>query len=315
MADISSVITSGKGKLLDTEVEIDGHRKFYRTSIQPVRDAEHHIYAVLMYASDLIPRKEAEIKLELSERKYRKLFVHSPEASLILRDGVFIECNEASEKLLGGTRVDIIGKSPAEFSPEFQPNGRESSFYAKELIREAWQNKEISFEWTHLRVDGSPFVAHVNLTVLEYDDAPVLLVTWRDITERKRLFDDLQLYQQRYSQALEHSRAVVWETDLDGKFTYMSPVSGSVFGYEPSEIEGKMYFYDLHPSDVRDFYRERGFAIMQGAIPTERLDNPILCKDGKTIWVSTIGASLYDVKGNRTGYRCVDFDITDRHVA
>ncbi|MFZ5628018.1 MAG: PAS domain S-box protein [Spirochaetota bacterium] len=315
LRDIAAVMSSGQGKVLDTAVDLAGQRRYYRTSVQPVHDGDHRIYAVMMHASDLTPRKEAELKLALSEQKYRKLFVDSPEAYLIMLDGIFVECNRASEKLVGGSRTDILGKSPTEFSPEFQPNGRRSSEYAKELIAEAWQKKELAFEWVHLRVDGTPFTALVNLTVLEYDDAPVLLVTWRDITERKKLFDDLQLYQQRYSQALAHSRAVVWETDLEGKFTYMSPVSKAVFGYEPSEIEGKMFFYNFHPADVRDYYRKRGFEIMQAAEPTERLDNPIVCKDGQVIWVSTIGVSLFDAAGKRTGYRCVDFDITDRHAA
>lgn len=213
--------------------------------------------------------------------------------------------------MLGCSRIDILGKSTIEFSPEFQRNGRLSIEYAQEVIEEAWEKKEIEFEWELFRFDGTRFITLVNLTVLEYNEEPVLLVTWRDITERKKLIDSLQLYQERYSQALAHSRAVVWEVDLDGRFTYMSPVSSTVFGYDPSEIEGKMMFYDFHPMDVRDYFRKRGFEIMQGEKPTERLDNPIVCKDGRILWVSTIGVSLFGPDGNRTGYRCVDFDITE----
>lgn len=313
--DIRFVIAAAKGEVLETKVDLAGQTRWFRTSIQPVRDPQGEIYAVMMHATDITNRKEADIKVARSERKYRNLFVDSPEAYLIMLDGIFIECNRAAERLVGGSRTDILGKSPAEFSPELQPNGRKSVEYAPELIAEAWQKRELSFEWVHLHVDGTPFVALVNLTVLEYDDAEVLLVTWRDITDRKRLLDDLQLYQKRYSQALAHSRAVVWETDLNGHFTYMSPVAKTVFGYEPDEIEGKMFFYDFHPPEVRDYYRQRGFEIMQNAEPTERLDNPIVRKDGKTIWVSTIGASLFGLDGQRIGYRCVDFDITERRQA
>ncbi len=315
LKDIRLIIAAGKGEVLETKVDLAGQPRWFRTSIQPVRDPKGEIYAVMMHATDITARKEADIKVVRSEKNYRSLFVESPEAYLIFKDGVFVECNRASEQLIGGSREDIIGKSPASISPAFQPDGQPSEKYVARVVAETWEKGNNSFEFLHQRVDGTPFFAQVNLTVLEYDESPVILVTWRDITERKKSLEELQLYHERYSQALRHSKAVVWETDLDGKFTYMSPVSLVVFGYEPAEIEGKMYFYDFHPADVRDFYRRRGFEIMQAAQPLERLDNPIVRKDGEVIWVSTIGVSLYGKDGQRTGYRCVDFDITERHAA
>lgn len=68
--------------------------------------------------------------------------------------------------MLGCSRIDILGKSPIEFSPEFQRNGRLSVEYAQEVIKEAWEKKEIEFEWELFPFDGTRFITLVNLTVI-----------------------------------------------------------------------------------------------------------------------------------------------------
>ena len=41
------------------------------------------------------------------------------------------------------------------------------------------------------------------------------------------------------------SRSYAWEINLNGLFTYMSPVVEIVLGYKPEQLVGKKYFYDI----------------------------------------------------------------------
>ncbi len=135
--------------------------------------------------TSILQRKKIEQDLKDSEEKHRILFRDSPDAYLIIVDGVFVECNRATEVMLRGDRTRIIGKPPDLISPEFQPDGRKSSLAAEDKIKEALRTGSNTFEWVHRRLDGSDFFVDVSITSMVLDKKPALFTTWRDITERK----------------------------------------------------------------------------------------------------------------------------------
>ncbi|MEI7893494.1 MAG: CHASE domain-containing protein, partial [Myxococcales bacterium] len=125
-------------------------------------------------------------KLAESEEKYRILFRDSPEPYLILTNGVFVDCNRATEVILRGDRAQILGKPPELLSPEFQADGRRSSEVAEERLEEALRTGHKTFEWVHRRLDGEEFFVEVAIALIRLDGMPSLFTAWRDITERKR---------------------------------------------------------------------------------------------------------------------------------
>ncbi|MBU1564015.1 MAG: response regulator [Proteobacteria bacterium] len=135
--------------------------------------------------TSILQRKKIEQDLKDSEERHRLLFRDSPDAYLIIVDGVVVECNRATEVMLRGDRTQIIGKRPEVVSPEFQPDGRKSSLAAEEKIRQALLTGSNAFEWVHRRLDGSDFFVDVSITSMMMDDKPALFTTWRDITKRK----------------------------------------------------------------------------------------------------------------------------------
>ena len=52
---------------------------------------------VMASATDITERKNAELAIRESEEKYRILFRDSPDAYLIISEGVFIDCNRAAK--------------------------------------------------------------------------------------------------------------------------------------------------------------------------------------------------------------------------
>jgi PAS domain S-box-containing protein len=137
-------------------------------------------------AREVASRAAAEEALRESEEKYRILYRDSPDAYLIIIDGVFIDCNRATEVMLRGERSQITGQTPESLSPEFQPDGRESMESAKEKIKEALQTGKKTFEWVHRRLDGVDFDVEVSIAAMVLDGQSALFTTWRDITQRKR---------------------------------------------------------------------------------------------------------------------------------
>ena len=98
------------------------------------------------------------------------------------------------------TKEEIIGRSPGEFAPERQPDGRLSSEVAGEKVRAAMSGTPQVFEWQPLRADGSLFDVEVTLSRLELGGKIYLQAIVRDMTERKRIEEEreklqAQLYQ------------------------------------------------------------------------------------------------------------------------
>jgi len=140
--------------------------------------------------------KETSLKLKKdqetiwqNEKKYRNLFDNSTEALMIAdSEGRFIDGNQAALKIFDLESIEqFISLSPAELSPQYQPDGLLSSKKAAKMIGQAIENGTNYFEWTHKKYSGDEFCATVLLSKIVLNDAVVVQATVRDITEQKRV--------------------------------------------------------------------------------------------------------------------------------
>ncbi len=120
--------------------------------------------------------------------QYRELFERSADAILIIEDGRFVDCNQATVEMLRyDTKEELLRTHPSELSPPTQPDGRSSYEKADEMMATAFARGSLRFEWDHQRRDGEVFPAEVLLTAITRDDRQILHVVWRDISDRKSL--------------------------------------------------------------------------------------------------------------------------------
>ena len=89
-------------------------------------------YSSLILLGDITERLNAEEDLIRSETKHRTVYESSTDAIMLLINGKFVDCNQATVNMFGcKSKSDIIDKSPSEFSPEFQPDGNNSMVLAE----------------------------------------------------------------------------------------------------------------------------------------------------------------------------------------
>jgi len=138
--------------------------------------------------SDISERKRAEEAILASEQKYRALFEGSADATLIIDDNKFVDCNDAVVQMLRyRNRADLLRTHPSELSPPMQPDGRSSYEKADEMMAIAYERGSHRFEWDHKRADSEVFPVEVLLTAIPVGEKKILHVVWRDITKRKRI--------------------------------------------------------------------------------------------------------------------------------
>jgi PAS domain S-box-containing protein len=120
-----------------------------------------------------------------SELALRLVFERSPDAILLLDNGVFIDCNQAAvEMLRAAGKNELLSLSPSDLSPTIQLDGASSSTKAEEMNSVALERGSHRFEWLAKRRNGSEFPVEVLLTAIPFQERQILHVVWRDISRR-----------------------------------------------------------------------------------------------------------------------------------
>ncbi len=247
---------------------------------------------------------------EESEKKYRILFSDSPDAYLIISDGIFIDCNKATELIMRGDKSQIIGKSPDSLSPEFQPDGKTSVQKADEKIREAFLKGKITFEWMHRRLDGSDLFVEVSIAAIKLDGKQALFTTWRDISERKTAEKELV----KLRNAIDRSGEAVFMTDKNGFFTFVNPGFTTIYGYTADEVLGKVTPRILKSGVMNDEAYEIFWSnLVKGQEIIGELRNKK--KDGSVIDIEGSANAILDENNNIVGFLGIQRDITERKLA
>lgn len=133
--------------------------------------------------------------------------------------------------------------------------------------------------------------------------------------EAEHAANELQKSNKRYDQLARQSRTMIWEVDADGLYTHVGAVSVELIGYHPRELVGRVHFYDLHPREGREAFKTAVMEKFQQRVSFVDLDNPLMHKDGHTVWVTTNGFPELNSDGALSGYRGSDIDITERKQA
>ncbi len=138
----------------------------------------------------LTSSEQSEEALRESENRFRLMFERTADALLLLdaKAGQFVDCNQAAMDMLHCTdKQELLLLHPSKLSPPYQPDGRPSGEKADEMIATALRNGSHRFEWIHCSTHRADFPVEVLLTSILMEEKQLLITTWRDITERKKI--------------------------------------------------------------------------------------------------------------------------------
>jgi len=160
----------------------------------PLKNSEGNLIGMASLVDDITERLNSKNLLQKSERKYRDIFEKSIDAVLILKDGLFVDCNETAVKMFGMERETLFNIHPSQLSPVLQPDGSKSFIKTEEMIKIALEKGSNRFRWNHQQKNGQVFTTEVSLTRIDNsDNIPSIHSVVRDITEnvKKEALEDV----------------------------------------------------------------------------------------------------------------------------
>jgi len=135
------------------------------------------------------------------------------------------------------------------------------------------------------------------------------------VLEQKETRDALRESENRYRALIENLPTVSWESDGQGRISFISPSVERIYGYTPQEIYDAgetLWLGRIHPDD-RASVRQAVEKLLADAEEMD-VEYRIQRKDGQWIWLQDRSGHVYEKDGKR--YACGAFmDITNRKQA
>ena len=145
---------------------------------------------------DITERKVAEEALRESEEKYRSLFEDSSHGIFITaKDWTLIDANQSLLDLFGYTKDEMFGTSVIKL----YPNPEDRNRVRHDLESDAVKDYPISL----VKKDGTEIDCLLTTTFRKASDGRILGYRGiiRDVTERKRMGEELRISEEKFSKA------------------------------------------------------------------------------------------------------------------
>jgi len=113
-----------------------------------------------------------------------------------------------------------------------------------------------------------------------------------------------------YERLVEEAVDVIWSSDTDGKFTYLSRQFQTMFGFDPVECIGVRNLDFVHPDD-HEYLVEAVNNLRAGRLSKNK-EFRHRCFDGSFIWVMVKASLIRDSKDLVIGLQGIIRDISDR---
>ncbi|MGH9014928.1 MAG: PAS domain S-box protein, partial [Acidimicrobiia bacterium] len=180
--------------LRDEELEMrrsDGESVWISLTAEPVHDGTGRVIASRSVALDVTSRRAAEDALRDREEQFRRMFEDAPIGmSMVCPDGTLLAANDALANTLGYTASDLIGRRMLDF---VHADDRTAARHEISAVQ-AGTSDGHGVELRVRTIGGSVRHAHVTLSLLQSGDPePCVLAHIQDVTERRRVEEELRL--------------------------------------------------------------------------------------------------------------------------
>jgi PAS domain S-box-containing protein len=304
-----------KKQLMDELIELRKEIKKLQTQVSKSKCREKtlsNINDLKETTEALLERKRTDQELAYFRRQ-NELILNSAGEGILGLDlqGRHTFVNPAAARMLGYGVQELIGRPSHAIWHYSKPNGtaypmEECPIYAAFRDGFVYQRADEVF-W---RKDGTNFpVEYTSTPIWEEEKIAGAVVTFRDITERKRVEEALRRSETQIRGILDNSTTVVFVKDLHGRYLLINRRYEELFHIGRDTVIGKTD-YDIFPAEFAKAFHDADRRALESDRPIEA-EEVVPQDDGNHFYIS-IKFPLSGPDGKPYAVCGIATDITDR---
>jgi PAS domain S-box-containing protein len=296
-------------------------------------------------ARDITERKRIETELKNSEEQFRAL-AESTSGGIVIVQGLrLMYANHAATDILGYSLAEL---QEIKIVALIHPDHVGLVAGAVMSYKKDMQNFETHYEIKAITKAHKVLWVDITTSGFKFRGKPAIIITFFDISDRKRIEEDLQKAHDRLElrvrertselekanatlkseveqrihieEALRNSKArykylvenindIIWETDSNNAYVYMSPGVHDMLGYEPAEILGKTPYDLMSKTEGKRLYKIFS-PFLKDKKPVPPTEVKLLNKDGHEVLVEISARIIEGPDGRLIGYNGIARDVT-----
>ncbi len=210
------------------------------------------INGIRVYIRDITRKRETELRIKESEKKYRAFFDNSLDGILLTSvDGQVHAANPAACKIFQMTEEEICQKGRKGLVDQNDPN-------LKKALKQRKETGKVLSVMRMIRKDGTSFPAELSSSVYTTDERGIAKTAMviRDVTEKKRFEKELERSKERYKDLFQLNPLPVFlfnENTLD--IVDVNKRTTEHYGFSREELQ-QMNLRDIRPKeDLKDLQK------------------------------------------------------------
>ena len=277
-----------------------------------LRKKDGRVLGIVATARDITERKAAQEALIESEKRYRTLFEKSPDSITLLDvKGDIIDCNKATEKLIGFKKKEILGK---HFDNLLTLDKKDMPRILENFKKLA---KGLSIKPYELEITQKKGAKRwINVTSTSFEREGEIMgfqVISRDITEHKKAEEKLKESESLYRTLVETSPDGITLVDMDTNIVMTNAQGARNLGYTLEEVKGMSAFDLMAPEDQPRIMETVSDLVEKGRI--QNVEFTFMHKDGFRVPIEYNASLVLDEKGEPIYLLGVSRDISERKKA
>jgi len=294
-------------------IKKDGTEIDVEASVSLIKDKQGRAAGFRGLLRDVTERKGAEEALRQSEERYR-LVLQSEGVSYYQVDlgGNITYLSQWALNSIGGSTDQETSRQTRDY---MTPDSAEKLAEAFSRVYQTGEPlQDIEYEAT--MPDGIPRIIQLSASLMkDRDGQPIgFHGLTRDITERKRAEEARRQSDERYRTIIESIEEGYFESDLEGKFTFVNDWLAASLGRSSEEVIG-MSNRDYMPEDSAKKVYRAFVQLYETGEPLKKLDYEVILGDGSHRFHELSASLRRDQDGQPIGFRGLARDVTNWKLA
>ncbi len=240
---------------------------------------------------------------------FEAAFTNSPDGIIIaaVDTGVILAANRTVRHQLGYEPAALVGTALTALEKRDDGRGR--------LLEEVCAHDGLTTERILRRIDGSGCLLHVSAAKADTGTRSLVIVTLRDVRDRKRAEAARREAEKRYRGIFENAIEGIFQTTPDGTYLSANPALARMYGYASpaalmaglTDIAAQLY---VDPARRAEFRR-----LLEQHDAVHGFESEIRRRDGTVTWISENARAVRDDDGVLRYYEGTVIDISARKRA